>query len=190
MIFIVYVMSFSLFLIWVMGIVQVLIGMIVIIVFFIGFILGGYIIQVISWYWLFLMNVIFGLIVVVGVWFYLDMDKLDFFLFKKIDFFGLFFLIGFLGFLEYILEEGLGDDWFVSYYIVGLMLISIISVVLFFWWVFFVDMLIVDLWVFCNCNFVVGLIFGFVVGVVLFGLVYLMLLFLGGVCYLNSLQIG
>ncbi|MGB3619925.1 DHA2 family efflux MFS transporter permease subunit [Ketobacter sp. MCCC 1A13808] len=190
MIPIVYAMSFSLFPTRVMGIVQALIGMIATTAPSIGPTLGGYITQATSWHWLFLMNVIPGLIAAAGVWFYLDMDKPDFSLFKKIDFLGLFFLIGFLGPLEYILEEGPGDDWFASHHIAGLTLISITSAVLFFWRAFSVDMPIVDLRVFRNRNFAVGSILGFVVGVALFGLVYLMPLFLGGVRHLNSLQIG
>lgn len=190
MIPIVYAMGFSLFPSRVMGIVQAVIGMIATMAPSIGPTLGGYITQSVGWHWLFLMNVIPGLIATAGVWFYLDLDKPNFSLFRKIDWLGLVFLAGFLGLLEFVLEEGPGNDWFDDSHIVLATLVCVISAVLFFWRAFSVELPIVNLRVFANRNFALGSALGFIVGVALYGLVYLMPLFLGGVRHLNSLQIG
>lgn len=190
MIPIVYAMSFSLFPTRVMGIVQAVIGMIATTAPSIGPTLGGYVTQTGSWHWLFLMNVIPGLVASAGVWFFLDLDKPNFNLFRKIDFQGLLYLAGFLGLLEYVLEEGPGGDWFDSSHIILATLVCGTSAILFFWRAFRSELPIVNLRVFRNRNFALGSALGFVVGIALYGLVYLMPLFLGGVRHLNSLQIG
>ena len=60
----------------------------------------------------------------------------------------------------------------------------------FFWRVLSADNPIVDLRVFKNRNFALGALVGFWLGVVLYGLVYLVPLFLGSVRGFSSLQIG
>lgn len=190
MIPIAYALGFRLFPLRMMGLIQAVIGMIATTAPSIGPTLGGFITQASSWHWLFLMNVIPGIIASVVVWFNLRIDEPDFSLFKKIDFVGLLFLALFLGPLEFILEEGSGEDWFNSSEIVWFSLLSILSGVGFFWRALHVDFPIVDLRIFKNRNFALGTIFGFIIGLALFGLVYLMPMFLGTVRYFNSLQIG
>jgi DHA2 family multidrug resistance protein len=190
MIPIAYALGFRLFPIRMMGLIQAVIGMIATTAPSIGPTLGGFITQSSSWHWLFLMNVIPGIIASIVVWFNLHIDEPDFKLFKKIDFVGLLFLALFLGPLEYVLEEGPGEDWFSSPLIVWVSLLSVASAVGFFWRALRVDFPIVDLKVFKDRNFALGTIFGFIIGMALYGLVYLMPMFLGTVRLFNSLQIG
>ncbi len=65
-----------------------------------------------SWHWLFLVNVPFGIVVTLAVWNLVDFDKPDLSLFSRFDWYGLFGMGAFLGALEYVLEEGPLDDWF------------------------------------------------------------------------------
>ena len=190
MIPIAYSISFSIFPSRIMGMVQAVIGMIATTAPSLGPTLGGYVTQHTSWHWLFLMNVIPGVIASTGVWLLLDIDKPNFSLFKKIDFLGLLFMALFLGPLEYILEEGPGDDWFDSNFITGMTLLCCTSAALFFWRTLKAEFPIVDLRAFRNRNFSLGTGLGFIIGMALYGLVYLMPLFLGGVRHYNSLQIG
>jgi MFS transporter, DHA2 family, multidrug resistance protein len=173
-----------------MGLIQAIIGMIATTAPSIGPTLGGFITQSMSWHWLFLMNVIPGILASVVVWFYLHIDEPNFSLFKKIDFVGLLFLALFLGPLEFVLEEGPGEDWFSSSEIMWVTLLSICSGVGFFWRALKVDFPIVDLKVFKDRNFALGTIFGFILGIALYGLVYLMPMYFGTVRLFNSLQIG
>ena len=74
--------------------------------------IGGYLTNVFSWHWLFLINVVPGIAVTVAVLLLVDFDKPDFALLKRFDFPGLIALAAFLGSLEYVLEEGAANDWF------------------------------------------------------------------------------
>ncbi|MFT6896431.1 MAG: DHA2 family multidrug resistance protein [Paraglaciecola sp.] len=190
MIPIAYSLGFRLFPTRMMGLIQALIGMIATAAPSIGPTLGGYITQSSSWHWLFLMNVIPGILASVVVWFNLHIDKPDFSLFKKIDFLGLLYLALFLGPLEYVLEEGPGDDWFASGEILLIAILSVCSGIAFFWRALSVDFPIVDLKVFKDRNFALGTMLGFIIGIALYGLVYLMPMFFGTVRHFNSLQIG
>ncbi|MEP7704910.1 DHA2 family efflux MFS transporter permease subunit [Paraglaciecola sp. 25GB23A] len=190
MIPIAYALSFKLFPLRVMGAVQAVIGMIATTAPSIGPTLGGYITQHASWHWLFLMNVVPGILASAGVWFFLRIDKPDFALFKKIDFLGLLYLALFLGPLEYILEEGPGEEWFDSTLILLLSSVCVLGALGFFWRAFRVTLPIVDLKVFRDRNFALGASLGFMIGIALYGMVYLMPLFLGTVRGFNSLQIG
>lgn len=190
MIPIAYSISFSIFPTRVMGMVQAVIGMIATMAPSLGPTLGGYITQHAGWHWLFLMNVVPGVLASTGVWFLLDINKPQFDLFRKIDFVGLVWLALFLGPLEYVLEEGPDNDWFEDSFITGMTLLCITSAALFLRRTLKAEFPIVDLRVFRNRNFSVGTAIGFVIGIALYGLVYLMPLFLGGVRHFNSLQIG
>ena len=80
----------------------------------IGPTVGGYLTELFSWHWLFLVNVVPGIAVTLGAYFLIDFYKPDFSLAKRFDWAGLFLLAVFLGSLEYILEEGAADDWLQS----------------------------------------------------------------------------
>src|SRR3954463_8545005 len=73
--------------------------------------LGGYLTQAFSWHWLFLINVVPGLMVVTVVGLVMDIDEADYRLLKGFDFIGVVMMALFLGCLEYALEEGPRNDW-------------------------------------------------------------------------------
>ncbi|MCA9619263.1 MAG: MFS transporter, partial [Myxococcales bacterium] len=86
-----------------------------------------------SWHWLFLINVIPGVIVAFAVWASPPIDKPNRGLLKGFDILGLAAMAVFLGSLEYVLEEGPGDDWFDDGTITVLAVASVIGAVIFFW---------------------------------------------------------
>lgn len=182
--------SFSIFPRRAMGTVQGVIGMVVTLAPSIGPTVGGYLTEIFSWHWLFLINVIPGICVSLAVWRFLDVDKGDPSVGKRLDFRGLILIALFLGSLEFVLEEGPGDDWFASDLIIGMTLLCAASCIGFFWRVLHYAHPIVNLRAFKSLNFSVGAGLVFVVGVAMYGLVYLMPLFLGGVRGYSSLQIG
>lgn len=185
-----YTVSFGIFPKRVMGPVQAVMGLTATLAPSIGPSLGGYVTEHASWHGLFLMNLLPGIVAAAGVWFCLNIDKPNFKALHRIDFTGLALMAVFLGALEYVLEEGPDDDWFASPLILALAVISATAGVAFVTRTLRADYPIVDLRAFRNRNFTVGCGLGFLVGVALYGLVYLMPLYFGAVRHFNSLQIG
>jgi DHA2 family multidrug resistance protein len=190
MIPIAYAVSFGIFPKRVMGVVQAVMGLTATVAPSVGPTLGGYITEHASWHWLFLVNLLPGLVAAAGVWFFLDLDQADRKAFRRIDFVGLALMGIFLGALEYVLEEGPRDDWFSSHTITLTATASALAAVLFLARTLRAKNPIVDLYAFRNRNFALGATLGMLVGVALYGLVYLMPLYFGEVRHFNSLQIG
>ncbi|BCW90662.1 Colistin resistance protein EmrB [Alphaproteobacteria bacterium SO-S41] len=156
----------------------------------IGPALGGYITDLFSWHWLFFINIIPGIIVTVTVWLVMDIDKPDWSLWKNLDFEGLIYLAIFLGTFQYVLEEGAKNEWFHDADIRYLALISVVSGIAFFWRTLTRNIPIVDLSPFANRTFAMATILAFTLGVGLFGITYLLPLYLGRIQQFSSMQIG
>ncbi|MBU0724377.1 MAG: DHA2 family efflux MFS transporter permease subunit [Alphaproteobacteria bacterium] len=156
----------------------------------IGPTLGGYITQTLGWHWLFSINLVPGLIVAATVWNFLDVDRAEPAYLRGLDLIGLALLTVSLGSLQYMLEEGPRQDWFDDDRIVHLALISCASGLLFLYRVFTYRQPIIDLRAFSDRNFTLGCIYSFVVGIGLYGSVYMTPLFLAQVREYNAMQIG
>jgi DHA2 family multidrug resistance protein len=156
----------------------------------IGPTLGGWLTEQLSWHWLFLINVPVGLLVAGAVWAWLDIDRPDYSLRRSFDLIGLTLMALFLGTLEYVLEEGDRWDWLADETIAWCAAIAAVTGVLFFWRMLARRDPLVELRAFANANFAFGSLFSFVLGLGLYGSVYLLPLFLGRVRGYDSLQIG
>ena len=78
----------------------------------IGPVIGGWITSQWSWHWLFYLNVVPGIAVAALVPKFVHIDEPDLSLLKKGDYLGIVLMSGFLGCLEYVLEEGPRKNWF------------------------------------------------------------------------------
>src|SRR3977135_1667268 len=67
---------------------------------------GGFITDALSWHWLFFINIIPGIGITVGVLALVDFDNTNFQLLDRFDWWGLIWMGGFLGSLQYVFEEG------------------------------------------------------------------------------------
>ncbi len=152
--------------------------------------LGGAISEYLSWHWLFFVNVVPGALITAVVWLYADFDKPDFQLLRKFDTAGFVMLALSLGLVEYILEEGPGEGWFDNRMISGMIIVALASGAAFFVRMRKRDNPLVDFSVFRNSNFAAGSMVAASTGVALFGLVYLLPLYLSRIQGLNSLQVG
>ena len=170
--------------------ISVLIGLTATMAPTIGPTLGGWLTEQLSWHWLFLINVPVGAAVAVAVWSWLNIDKPNFAMRHSFDLFGLVLLALFLGNLEYVLEEGVRWDWFADPTIAWSGAICAVAAVLFFWRMLTRPDPLVGLRAFRDPNFAAGSVFSFVLGIGLYGSVYLVPLFLGRVRGYDSLQIG
>src|ERR1700756_495953 len=127
----------------------------------IGPTVGGFITDAMSWHWLFFINVVPGVLITVGVLTLVDFDQPNFALLEQFDWFGLIFMAGFLGALEYVLEEGPQYEWLQDTSIAIFAWVCGISAIAFFWRVFTVGEPIVDLRAFSDRNFAVGCVLQF-----------------------------
>ena len=152
--------------------------------------IGGYLTNTFSWHWLFLINIIPGFIISFLTWKLVDFDKSDYSVLKGFDFIGLILMALFLGSLEYVLEEGPRYQWLEDPSIQLFSTVMVLSAVGFFWRMFSYRFPIVDIGAFKDLNFAVGTCFSFILGIGLYGLVYLLPLYLYNVRGYDSLQIG
>jgi DHA2 family multidrug resistance protein len=152
--------------------------------------IGGYLTDTFSWHWLFLVNIVPGLVVAAVVWMAIDIDKPDFSLLRGFDITGLALMATFLGCLQYALEEGPRWDWLDEQTIRGAIIVSAVAGGLFFWRVLSYRQPIVDLRAFLHRNFALGAFFTFVLGIGMYGTTYLVPLFLAQVRGFSALQIG
>lgn len=167
-----------------------LIGMVVTIAPTLGPSLGGWITENLDWRWLFFVNVLPGAAVVALVWRYGDFDHGDASLAKGFDWWGLGSMALFLMSMQFVLEEGPGELWFDSEIIVLLSAVVVFAGMAFFWRSNTYHNPIIDFRVFRNRNFLVGITFNTVMGMNMFGIGFLMPLFLGRVGELPAGEIG
>jgi DHA2 family multidrug resistance protein len=169
---------------------QVAIGMVATLAPSIGPTLGGWITEHLSWHWLFLVNVIPGIVASTLVWNLIPKTGSNLSLIRNIDIIGLAAMALFLGSFEYLFEEGPANGWFEESELVWWAVICSVAGVIFFWRALTRSNPVVDLTVFKDTNFALAAAVATVVGFGLFGAVYLTPLFLGQVRGFNALQIG
>jgi len=171
-------------------IVTVVVGLVVTIAPTLGPTLGGYITENLSWHFMFLLNVIPGIFVCIVVYLYADFDKPHYNLLKNFDFLGIILLAMTLGFLQYVLEEGNKNGWVEDTKILSLTILVIIGfIALVIRELTFVNP-ILDLTTFLDKNFTFGCVYSFVIGIGLYGAVYVLPLFLFTIAGFNTVQIG
>src|SRR6201746_2477482 len=119
----------------------------------IGPTVGGYITDLMSWHWLFFINIVPGIGITIGVLALVDFDKPNFALLDRFDWFGLIAMAGFLGALEYVLEEGPQYEWLQDHSGGGFAAVGTISAIAFFWRVLTAKEPIVDIRTFNDRNF-------------------------------------
>src|SRR5580700_11165764 len=167
-----------------------LIGLVATLAPTIGPTVGGYLTDMLSWHWLFFINIVPGIVVTIAAATLIDFDKPNWSLFERFDILGLIFMALFLGALEYVLEDGPRYDWFEDSTIALAAVVSASAAVLFFMRVLTAGQPIVDLRAFTDRNFAFGSMFSFVLGIGLYGLTYLYPVFLGQIRGFNALLIG
>lgn len=171
-------------------IISPLIGLVATLAPTIGPTVGGYLSHTLSWHWLFLVNVPAGIVVTLCVLTMVDFDEPDWSLFKSFDWLGLAALACFLGAMEFVLEEGPGNDWFQDELVAVLFCVMVVGGVVTFWRSFTRSDPVLDLSAFSNANFAVGSVFSFVMGIGLYGMTYLYPLYLASIRSYDSMMIG
>lgn len=156
----------------------------------IGPTVGGFITDAMSWHWLFFINIVPGIGITIGVLALVDFDEPNFELLDRFDWWGLIFMAGFLGSLEYVLEEGPQYEWLQDTSVAVCAAVCVVSAVAFFWRVLTVEEPIVDIRAFGDRNFGLGCLISFCVGIGLYGLTYMYPRYLAEVRGYSALMIG
>lgn len=156
----------------------------------IGPTVGGYLTNNFSWHWMFLINIIPGIIIAAIVYSNQAIDEANPALLKQLDWLALLGMALFLGGLEYFLDEGARHDWFVDVGVRTAFILSLLGAMVFFYRSFTSAHPLLDLTVFKNKNFCLSALVTFVIGMALYGLGYMIPVFLGQVRDMNSAQIG
>lgn len=152
--------------------------------------LGGWLTTAFSWHWLFLVNLVPGAAVVVGAWTLLDVDRPDRSLLAGFDLPGLLAMATFLGGLQYVLDEGPDRDWLDDGTVRLVATAATAGAAVFVWRVLTHFSPIVDLRCLADRNFALGSLLSFLLGLGLYGSVFLLPLFLGRVRGYSALDIG
>lgn len=170
--------------------VSVLIGLVATMAPTLGPTLGGWLTDMWSWHWLFLINVVPGLIVAVVVLTFVDVDRPRLNLLARFDHVGIVLIALFLGSMQYVLEEGPREDWFQDPAIVAFTALMALAGLGFVARELSYAHPVVELRAFADRNFAVGCVFSFIIGIGLYGSVYVIPLYLGRVRGYSSLEIG
>lgn len=152
--------------------------------------LGGWITDNLEWRWLFYINILPGLYLVMSIPLLVDIDKPNLSLLKGADYLGIVLLALTLGCLEYSLEEGARWGWFDDSTIIVTSGLTLVSALLFTTRTLTISNSIMDLYAFSDKNFSLGCFFSFAGGVGIFSTVYLTPVFLGQVRGFSAMDIG
>lgn len=152
------------------GMAQAIYGMGVIVGPTLGPPLGGYIIDHASWPFIFYINIPLGIIATVLTLTFVRSPKYGEKLkAHQVDWWGILFLIAFIGSLQFVLEHGQQDDWFNDNTIIGLSVLSVFGLLAFIWRQLTYQFPIVNLNVLKDSNLRIGILMSFIMGFGLYG---------------------
>ncbi|MDR3516891.1 MAG: DHA2 family efflux MFS transporter permease subunit [Azospirillaceae bacterium] len=171
------------------GVATMLAGVLAVLAPTVGPVVGGWITETYSWHWLFLINVVPGIIVAALASALLPRIPMRISEAQKLDILSLVVMALALAALEIALKEAPDRGW-TSGIVIGLLAVSALGAAGFVRRTLRVSHPIVDLRSFGDRSFAIGCILSFVLGIGLFGSVYLMPVFLAFVQDQDALEIG
>jgi DHA2 family multidrug resistance protein len=156
----------------------------------IGPTIGGYLTDNWGWQYIFYVNLAPGALMVGMLWFSLDSKPMKLSLLREGDWPGIITMTVGLSALQTVLEEGNKDDWFGSAFIVRLSIIAAIALALFFWVELTSKKPLLNLRLLARRNFGFGVLANFLMGIALYGSVFILPQYLARIQGYNSEQIG
>jgi DHA2 family multidrug resistance protein len=171
------------------GVATTLAGVLAVLAPTVGPIVGGWITETYSWHWLFLINVAPGIVSAVLAGFLLPRAPFRLGEVRTLDIVSLILLSIMLAALEIALKEAPMRGWN-SGLVLGLLALSLASSAAFVRRTLGTSQPVVNLRTFSDRSFAIGCVLSFVLGIGLFGSVYLMPVFLAFVRGHNALEIG
>jgi DHA2 family multidrug resistance protein len=156
----------------------------------IGPTIGGYLTENWGWQYIFYVNLLPGAIMVAMLYFSLDARPMKLSLLAEGDWFGIITMAIGLAALQTVLEEGNKDDWFGSPFIVRLSVISAVALTAFLWIELTAKKPLLNLRLLFRRNFGFGILANFLLGIALYGSVFILPVYLSRIQGYNAEQIG
>ncbi|WFU80208.1 MDR family MFS transporter [Bradyrhizobium sp. CIAT3101] len=156
----------------------------------IGPTIGGYLTENFGWQYIFYVNLVPGAIMVGMLWYALDAKPMKLSLLRDGDWAGIITMAIGLSALQTVLEEGNKDDWFGSPFIVKLSVIAAVALAAFLIIELTVKKPLLNLRLLVRRNFGFGMLANFLLGVALYGSVFILPQYLARIQGYNSEQIG
>jgi len=151
--------------------------------------IGGYLIDVASWHWIFLINLPFGLLAAMLSWQHIEEpgfrpDR------ARIDLWGIALLAVGMASLQYAMEEGNREDWCESRTITILLIVASVALVTFVVHELETDTPVVDFRIFKDRSYAAGTGINLLCGIALFAGSYLVALYCGAVMRYSARDTG
>ncbi len=156
----------------------------------IGPTIGGYLTENWGWEYIFYVNLVPGAIMIGMLWFSLESKPMKLSLLREGDWAGIITMAIGLSALQTALEEGNKDDWFGSAFIVKLSVVAAVSLAAFLWIELTTKKPLLNLRLLVRRNFGFGILANFLLGVALYGSVYILPVYLSRIQGYNAEQIG
>src|SRR5215813_5014439 len=156
----------------------------------IGSTIGGYLTENWGWEYIFYVNLVPGVVMIAMLWFSLEGGPKRLALLREGDWLGIVTMAVGLAALQTVLEEGNKDDWFGSPFIVKLSVIAAIALVLFVWIEWTSRKPLLNLRLLFRRNFGFGILANFLLGIALYGSVFILPVYLSRIQGYNAEQIG
>jgi DHA2 family multidrug resistance protein len=156
----------------------------------IGPTIGGYLTENWGWQYIFYVNLAPGALMIGMLWFSLEATPMQLKLLREGDWPGIITMAVGLGALQTALEEGNKDDWFGSQFIVRLSVIAVVALALFLWIELTGKKPLLNLRLLARRDFGFGSLANFLLGIALYGSVFIMPLYLSRIQGYNAEQIG
>jgi MFS transporter, DHA2 family, multidrug resistance protein len=156
----------------------------------IGPTIGGYLTENWGWQYIFYVNLAPGALMVGMLYVSLESKPMKLSLLREGDWPGIITMAIGLSALQTVLEEGNKDDWFGSPFIVRLSVIAAVSLTLFLWIELTARKPLLNLRLLARRNFGFGILANFLLGIALYGSVYILPVYLSRIQGYNSEQIG
>src|SRR6478735_8738828 len=155
-----------------------------------GPVLGGWLTDNYSWRWVFYINIPVGIASIVMTKLYIFDPPYLRSENRNVDYWGIGMLVVGIGALQIVLDKGQEDDWFSSNMIVVLSIVAAVTLAALIWHLLVTDDPIVDLRVFKERSYAVGVFLMTVVGFVLYGSMVLLPIMLQTLLGYPPLQAG
>jgi DHA2 family multidrug resistance protein len=151
--------------------------------------LGGWITDNYSWPWIFYVNLPIGILAAALVGAYVH-DHPHHERTRHVDYLGIGLLAVSAGSLQYLLEHGQREDWFASGLIVTLTVVALVGGTLLVWRELSAEQPAIDFRILRHRDTWVGTVLGVVLGVALFGSIFVLPVFLQGTLRMTAWQTG